>query len=50
MPDDARPRYNVAPTQPVLVVRRSRERGVVGDEVRWGLVPHWAKDARAAPA
>ncbi len=44
VPDDARPRYNVAPTQPVLVVRRSRERGVVADEVRWGLVPHWAKD------
>ena len=44
VPDDARPRYNVAPTQPVLVVRRSRERGVVADEVRWGLVPHWARD------
>jgi putative SOS response-associated peptidase YedK len=44
VPDDARPRYNVAPTQPVLVVRRSKERGVVGDELRWGLVPHWARD------
>jgi putative SOS response-associated peptidase YedK len=44
LPDDARARYNVAPTQPVLVVRRSKERGVVADEVRWGLVPHWARD------
>jgi putative SOS response-associated peptidase YedK len=45
LPDDARARYNVAPTQPVLVVRRSSERGVVADQVRWGLVPHWARDA-----
>src|SRR3954470_6279457 len=44
LPGDARPRYNVARTQPILVVRRSRERGVVGDELRWGLVPHWARD------
>ncbi len=35
--------YNIAPTQPTLILRRH------GDEdewawVRWGLVPHWAKD------
>jgi putative SOS response-associated peptidase YedK len=47
LPEDARVRYNVAPTQPVVVVRRSRERGVVGDSVRWGLVPHWASDPSA---
>jgi putative SOS response-associated peptidase YedK len=38
-------RYNVAPTDPVLVVRynpRTRERSL--DPLRWGLVPHWAKD------
>jgi putative SOS response-associated peptidase YedK len=39
------PRYNVAPTQPVPIVR------VVEDArqfalVRWGLIPPWAKDPR----
>ncbi|MBX3450460.1 MAG: SOS response-associated peptidase [Planctomycetaceae bacterium] len=37
------PRYNIAPTQPVLVVRL--DRGFrVPSLLRWGLVPHWAKD------
>ncbi len=43
--ESLRPRYNIAPTQSVPVVR------VLGDnstrrleELRWGLVPHWAKD------
>jgi len=40
------PRYNIAPTQPVVVVRAaddgsSRELAVA----RWGLVPWWAGDA-----
>ena len=40
------PRYNVAPTQPVPIVR------VVEGErqfalVRWGLIPAWVKDPRA---
>ena len=40
-----RPRYNIAPTQPVLVVRK--ERGQKTREfrtMRWGLIPSWAKD------
>lgn len=43
LPEDFRPRYNIAPTQDVLAV-------VVGPEgpragwLRWGLVPSWAKD------
>ncbi len=39
------PRYNIAPGQPVAVVRARPEGG--GREaavVRWGLVPPWAKD------
>jgi putative SOS response-associated peptidase YedK len=39
------PRYNIAPTQDVPVVRSTREGG--GRELallRWGLVPFWAKD------
>jgi len=36
-----RPRYNIAPTQPVLAVTNEPERPVV--ELRWGLVPYWAE-------
>jgi putative SOS response-associated peptidase YedK len=42
--DDFPPRYNIAPSQPVLIVRI----GVRGERefrlVRWGLIPSWAKD------
>lgn len=41
------PRYNIAPTQPVAAVRvqdGQRELALL----RWGLVPHWAKDTRSA--
>lgn len=41
------PRYNVAPTQPIAAVRPSgRAEGRVLHELRWGLIPYWAKDAR----
>ena len=49
------PRYNIAPTQPVVCVRQPSS--VASDEaspntassrelveMRWGLIPHWAKD------
>lgn len=36
------PRYNVAPTQPVLTVI-NRE-GRQPEYMRWGLIPSWAKD------
>ncbi len=40
-----RPAYNVAPTDRVHVVRRSRSaQARVVEAVRWGLVPSWAKD------
>ncbi len=42
------PRYNIAPTQPIVVVRQ----GGKGRElvpVRWGLIPWWAKDPRTLP-
>jgi putative SOS response-associated peptidase YedK len=41
---DFAPRYNIAPTSDVLVVRHRPEVGRVGQLVRWGLVPSWAKD------
>jgi putative SOS response-associated peptidase YedK len=50
------PRYNIAPTQPILMVIAgpSREPGSNLPErrsllVRWGLVPGWAKDPRDLP-
>ncbi len=43
------PRYNIAPTQPVPVVRTSRK-GERRLELRvWGLVPHWARDPALGP-
>lgn len=39
------PRYNICPGSEVLAVRADeRGRRRVG-EFRWGLIPHWAKDA-----
>jgi putative SOS response-associated peptidase YedK len=39
----ARPRYNVAPSQPVLAVRAGAA-GRSAAWLRWGLVPSWADD------
>ncbi len=45
--DDARGRFNVAPTdEAAVVVQRDERRAVVG--YRWGLVPGWADDPRLA--
>ena len=38
------PRYNLAPTQDVPVIRR-RDGTSKLDLLRWGLIPAWAKDA-----
>jgi putative SOS response-associated peptidase YedK len=43
------PRYNVAPTDPVPIVRIARHSGArVLSTGRWGLLPHWARDPRQA--
>jgi putative SOS response-associated peptidase YedK len=39
------PRYNIAPTQPVPIVRRDRGQRQFA-LVRWGLMPSWVKDPR----
>jgi putative SOS response-associated peptidase YedK len=45
--DGLSPDYNVAPTDPVPIVRISRSAGArVLTRVKWGLVPAYAKDAR----
>lgn len=38
------PRYNISPTTDILVVRHRPDVGRIGQLVRWGLVPAWAKD------
>jgi putative SOS response-associated peptidase YedK len=43
-PDDARPRYNVCPTQPVAAVANQDPPRL--EFFTWGLVPSWASDPR----
>lgn len=44
---DFLPRYNLAPTQDMLVVRYNSESGErCLDIVKWGLIPSWAADPR----
>ena len=38
------PRYNIAPTQPVLAMRESGRGNREATFFRWGLVPSWARD------
>jgi len=37
-------RYNIAPSSTIPVIRFKPEVGRVGQLVRWGLIPSWAKD------
>ena len=47
--DDWNPRYNVAPTQPVPVIRQHPKEPVRQiSSMRWGLIPHWATDPSIA--
>ena len=43
-PPELHPRYNVAPTQHVPIVRARDDGTRELVQVRWGLVPRWAKD------
>ena len=45
VPRDIQPRFNVAPTQQVPVIRQLDE-GRRLDMMRWGLVPSWAEDLK----
>jgi putative SOS response-associated peptidase YedK len=42
------PRWNIAPTQKVPVIRHSTTNGRSFNLVRWGLIPSWATDASIA--
>jgi putative SOS response-associated peptidase YedK len=47
--DDWSPRYNIASTQPVPVIRQNPKETIRElSLMKWGLVPHWAKDASGA--
>lgn len=41
---DFAPRYNIPPTTDIPVIRQSPEGRRVLHLLRWGLLPHWAKD------
>lgn len=45
---DYPPRYNIAPTQPILIVL-DQEGGRQAMLMRWGLVPMWVKDPQEFP-
>ena len=39
------PRYNIAPTQPVLIVLKEQGKKIRHfTTMRWGLIPSWARD------
>lgn len=53
---DFPPRYNIAPTQPILIVMAGPPRAPGSNLpdrmsllVRWGFIPGWAKDPKAMP-
>jgi putative SOS response-associated peptidase YedK len=49
MPPDLPPRFNIAPTQPVLtVVRETGSDDNALKVMRWGLIPSWSKDPSIA--
>lgn len=41
--DELQPRYNIAPTQPVAIIRET-PKGRELSLVHWGLIPSWSKD------
>ena len=43
--DDLGARYNIAPTDEAMVIVQREERRAV-TAYRWGLIPHWAEDAK----
>lgn len=44
VPEEIEPRYNIAPTQPVVVVTNKGDNQL--EFAHWGLIPSWSKDAK----
>ncbi len=40
------PRFNIAPSEDILAVRLGAGGERIFSRLKWGLVPHWAKEAR----
>lgn len=40
------PRYNICPGQEIIAITGPQPAGDRGTLLRWGLVPHWAKDPK----
>ncbi|MFO7801061.1 MAG: SOS response-associated peptidase [Desulfovermiculus sp.] len=40
------PRYNIAPSQEILAIGQDENNIRKSAKLRWGLVPHWAKDTK----
>lgn len=47
--DNFPPRYNVAPTQPVAVIRQNERRARDYALMRWGFIPSWQKKPQTRP-
>ena len=45
-PRELQPRFNIAPTQTIPIVRAGKETPRECSMMRWGLVPSWAKDEK----
>jgi putative SOS response-associated peptidase YedK len=45
-PRELKPRFNIAPTQTIPIIRSTRDGARECPMVRWGLVPSWAKDEK----
>ncbi|MCC6484430.1 MAG: SOS response-associated peptidase [Armatimonadetes bacterium] len=44
---ELRPRYNIAPSQDIAVIREGRDTGARNVEMlHWGLIPSWAKEEK----
>lgn len=41
------PRYNIAPTQQAWIIASDGKGGGKAGQMRWGLIPHWAKDIKS---
>jgi putative SOS response-associated peptidase YedK len=45
-----KPRYNIAPTQDIIVVRANPDdRRRSAAMMRWGLIPSWTKEPKSGP-
>jgi len=45
-PEDPEPSYNIAPTQSSWVLAAAEPAGAIARQMRWGLLPSWARDMK----